>query len=359
MQRTKNSGRSLATGFMALTLLFTILSTLFVLLRSYVRIISKRNYGWDDGVIVVALVLSFVSAVFISLAVSAGYGKHFSSLSEAHLIKSTKWFSLSIPICVSSLAVSKISICLFLLRLISKATARPEHVFLYSTIAVMAVNAVTMVGYSLGQCHPVQKQWDQALPGHCHKPVLYNHATVANGAINAIGDFALALFPTLILKDLKLQLRKKITLACLMGFGIVCGALAVARTILSAKIAHHSDDIYHSVGLGILGKTEEHLSIIVACVPTLKPAFDEVYTRVASYRKFSIASDRITPLETVASPKRHPSSQESESANESLKRAHGILESSAKNDYTVSEHREEGSHEGYSCEAGRGPLLGP
>ena len=63
MQRTKDSDRSMGTALMAVTLLFTTLSTIVVLLRTYIRILLKRNYGRDDTAIVIALVSPYIGAL--------------------------------------------------------------------------------------------------------------------------------------------------------------------------------------------------------------------------------------------------------------------------------------------------------
>ena len=109
-----------------------------------------------------------------------GYGKPFSALSEAQRIESLRLVSLNFPICISSLAASKISICLFLLRIMNKTTAKIQRVFLYSIIAAMVANAVTVGGYSLGRCHPVQKQWDGTVFGHCLNPSTDSQLRIAN-----------------------------------------------------------------------------------------------------------------------------------------------------------------------------------
>ncbi|KAL8827407.1 MAG: hypothetical protein Q9191_003203 [Dirinaria sp. TL-2023a] len=141
----------------------------------------------------------------------------------------------------------------------------------------MAVNAIIIVGYGLGQCHPVSKQWEEELPGHCNKPATYNHVIVATSAVNAFGDFALALFPTLILKDLQMQMQRKIVVISLMSFGIVL---------------------------------------------------------------FSSGDEGLTPLKKIASTKQDPSSQELGSAKEGSEQAHGSLESPNKHNYTVEIHEQ-------------------
>ena len=63
MQRTNDGDQSLRIGFMVVSLLFTMFSIVFVLLRSYTKVKIKRDFGWDDGVIIIALVSSCIEAL--------------------------------------------------------------------------------------------------------------------------------------------------------------------------------------------------------------------------------------------------------------------------------------------------------
>ena len=82
-------------------------------------------------------------------------------------------------------------------------------------------------------------------------------------------------------------------------------------------------------------RVEEHVSIIVACVTTLKPLFDNIYTRVASYRISGTTSDGESPLKRVALNKRHPPPKEPGLSWESSEQAHDHRDSLEKPLYTV------------------------
>ena len=44
------------TAFMVVTLTFTVIASVVVNLRVYIRIWVKRTFGWDDGLIIFSLV---------------------------------------------------------------------------------------------------------------------------------------------------------------------------------------------------------------------------------------------------------------------------------------------------------------
>lgn len=165
------------------------------------------------------------------------------NLSDHQVTEVLKWNFLATPLLVFSLAASKISICLLLLRVLKQTRGKLKRYFPYAIIAILTIIAAPSAGYSLGQCHPVSKLWNPTSPGHCYDPRIYVKLGYANGckksfrvnanplfplqeaeqysAINAICDFALALFPMTFVKDLHLPIRRKIVLGLLMSCGVV------------------------------------------------------------------------------------------------------------------------------------------
>lgn len=227
-------------------------------------------------------VLAIVSTGFNVPEVLSGYGQHLYYLSEEAIIQSLKWNYLATPLLVFSLSFSKISICLFLVRLLDRTNIRFRISFPYFLIALSLANAILSAGYALGQCQPVRKLWNHAIPGHCQDPKIYVNIGYTNGAINVFGDFSLAAFPITFIKDLHFPLRKKVILYCLMSCGVICGAIAIARTVLTGDLATKSDITWDSVNSSILALTEENVSIVVACVPTLGVIYTYFRTKVTT-----------------------------------------------------------------------------
>ncbi|MCJ1366388.1 hypothetical protein MMC16_005516 [Acarospora aff. strigata] len=143
------------TTFLAIALTLTIIASIVVTVRVYIRIWVKRTFGWDDGLIIISLLLAVVSTAFNVPEVLAGYGQHLYYLSQHQLVEAVKWNYLATPLLVFSLAASKISICLLLLRVLERIQARFKRPFLYAIIAILTIIAVPSAGYSLGQCQPV------------------------------------------------------------------------------------------------------------------------------------------------------------------------------------------------------------
>ena len=135
--------------------------------------------------------------------------------------------------------MAKISICLFLLRLLGDAVAKKRKWFLYILITILFLyNSLDVITLFV-QCRPAERIWNRKAPGSCWKPdVQVGFAYMQGGAlVHTLGPeryhpnpslalsifsaFALSAFPILIVKDLQMNLQTKIAICLLMGLGIV------------------------------------------------------------------------------------------------------------------------------------------
>lgn len=114
--------------------------------------------------------LSLVTAAFNVIEFKAGFGQHIESLRAGQVIRSLEFASFSETSFILSLMFSKISICVFLLRLLADSLAKKQRYFLYLWIALLLVVNVVCVGQQLGQCTPANKKWNPTIPGTCEDP---------------------------------------------------------------------------------------------------------------------------------------------------------------------------------------------
>lgn len=99
------------------------------------------------------------------LRVHYGYGQHIGCLSFANILNANKVQAIAeVPIMVSTL-FSRVSVCLFLLRLFAVNVA--WRWILYSIIILTAATNIACATAILLQCHPRAKMWNPALSGTC------------------------------------------------------------------------------------------------------------------------------------------------------------------------------------------------
>ena len=120
-----------------------------------------------NGRLVSEQMINAVGMGFVMLEVDYGLGRHVQYLPPDHYEGFLKYNFLDWIQVFITLALSKISICLFLLR-ISKFER--WRWFLFGLIGFLVVTHVPLTLLFMFQCIPLQKNWEtveQTVPGHC------------------------------------------------------------------------------------------------------------------------------------------------------------------------------------------------
>lgn len=132
---------------------------------------------------------------------------------------------------LQTLMCTKVSICYFLLRLqklsISKQLIRP----IQAAIVVLIVSNIVLTLMWILQCIPAWATWDIGVKGKCLDKQILMNVILAQAVISVISDFALALYPILILWKVRLNFRDKAGLCLLMGLGVLTVSTAHAFSV--------------------------------------------------------------------------------------------------------------------------------
>jgi hypothetical protein len=111
-------------------------------------------------------VFALVASAFNIPEVLLGTGRHELYLNLHQIIESGKLNALAQPWSIMSTCFSKVSVCIFLLRIIEHQN-RNWNFFLCSLISlVVAVDCASSICI-LVQCQPLEKLWDPTVPGTC------------------------------------------------------------------------------------------------------------------------------------------------------------------------------------------------
>ena len=167
---------------------------------------------------------------FVMLEVYYGLGRHVQYLPPDHYEGFLKYNYLDWVQVFITLAISKISICLFLLR-ISKFER--YRYLLFALIAFLVLSHTPLTIVYLLQCIPVNKIWDTEIQGYCFSKRAVEKIIIVQGVFSIVTDFIGAAFPVILLWKAKLGFRTKVALNMLMGLGVVTGAVCCVRTSYS------------------------------------------------------------------------------------------------------------------------------
>ena len=260
---------------------------------------------------------------FVMLEVYYGLGRHRAYLPADHYEGFLKYNFLDWNQVFITLALSKIAICLFLLR-ISKFEKWRK--FLFGLIAMIIITHTPLTILFLLQCTPLNKNWDIAVPGRCFNKHAVEDIIIIQGVISIATDFIGAAFPILLLWNAKLHMRTKIALNLLMGLGVVTGTVCIVRTSYSWEVLS-DDETWVGIGnaltrmyvfitayvSGLLANAlcslEVNFGIIGACAPIMRPLYIYLRTRFFPPKaRESLDSDQTPPskLEWYSPPTSTP-----------------------------------------------------
>ncbi|KAI9702004.1 MAG: hypothetical protein M1836_001348 [Candelina mexicana] len=204
-------------------------------------------------------------AGLVSTEYANGLGRHEYYLPEAHILDFTFYGWLDWQQTFLTLTFTKVSICLFLLRITSgKWLVRGIH----SLVAVLIVFHLIIFGLFCGFCRPLKTYWDKTVPGVCFSKHQEMHIILAQG----VTDLILSTFPIFVLRRVQINFRTKVGLCVLMGLGIITAICCTVRTVLAGSLLL-PDQTWSNTTQLAWRLPEVNMGIVCANAPILRPIY--------------------------------------------------------------------------------------
>ncbi|MCJ1229370.1 hypothetical protein MMC12_006036 [Toensbergia leucococca] len=249
----------------------TAIATVLVSLRLWVRSRIVRKVGLDDWIIAASMIIALGALGCLATSVHYGLGRHTAFLTPEQSKTALKlmWVSFCIIPCAE--ATAKISGSLMLIRI---TTSAKWKWFFYTLIVLIIFMTIIKVFAILFSCRPIGRLWDASLEGHCDVAertiVIY-----IQGVMAALYDVTLATSPIFLLWNVQISRYTKVLLCGLLGLCFFTSAAGIVRTTYTSE-SSQTEDVTYVVMKFLIWKTVElPLSIIVGCLPTLRPLFNQ------------------------------------------------------------------------------------
>lgn len=112
----------------------------------------------------------------VSAGVYHGYGLHLEDIKDPRdREQALKYTYVAPSISIVASTFGKVSMVLFLIRLLGHS-ARKRHLwFLWSVTLIMILLNVFAIGILLGGCSPMRKAWIPTTPGTCINPDMFEY----------------------------------------------------------------------------------------------------------------------------------------------------------------------------------------
>ncbi|KAM5349038.1 hypothetical protein ACJ41O_008861 [Fusarium nematophilum] len=262
-------------GLIISEFLFTPLAFLAVTLRLFSRGVVARSLGVDDLFVTAAALgtIGFVTAAVHQIKYGLGDAVYLSVLQN---------FLQALLATIIAYNFTQLSVkfsILILCKRIFYATSA-QRIFTGLTIWLSLYGAFCLVA-SIITCWPVEKYWDDSIPGRCMNRSNL-HYVIAG--FNILNDILIVTAPLPYLRNLNITRKFKLILIVVFSCGGFTCIVAVIR--LHSLYVFNSAPIHQQpikgVQIAIWSGLEINISIICACVPALKPLFIRAFPRFLS-----------------------------------------------------------------------------
>ncbi|KAK1138659.1 hypothetical protein N8T08_002125 [Aspergillus melleus] len=268
---------------LVVSIVFFVIASIFVALRFVSRLCIVRKVGLHDYLMLLAWILDFGFSFSLFYATSKGLGLHDPDI-DATARPSLNRANYAFTVLYNpALMAVKTSILVFYLTL-----TQGEKVFRwanYVTLAVVNAAGLALTLVNVFQCRPVGAAFAYPKPpdATCSDILtLY----LSSSPVNIITDLAILFLPNPILTQMRLPRKQKIILVITFSFGFFVAVVDVIRIAylqnaatsrqVALKELHlqdsPGDDFNWFASLSFMWSVVEvNVSVICACVPSLKP----------------------------------------------------------------------------------------
>ncbi|KAI1802340.1 hypothetical protein F4811DRAFT_563320 [Daldinia bambusicola] len=243
------------------------LALIVVCLRTYIRLDTK-GFGWDDGLIVAAMVFAIALAVGSIKVIKALYiGIHYYDVPPSFdPTEGLIWIYVVGAVYQPILTLVKQSVLVFLLRF-SGVKAGVRYV-VWGTIVFNTVLMIAILLTVIFQCTPIELNWHPLVPGNCIQQFTFG---VVAACMTIMTDIVSVVLPFYIFLSLKIKKNRKMALIGVFMLGVIVTVVSIIRLYFLAQNFHDtSPDKNFSLGFCV-SSIECNLAIVTASAPALWP----------------------------------------------------------------------------------------
>ncbi|KAJ5163102.1 uncharacterized protein N7500_004932 [Penicillium coprophilum] len=251
------------------------LTAIMVVARVYIRLKVLRNFGMDDYLIVLSMIMGLAYCAISTAGVSVGFGKHAMYLTMDNLEMAILLNTVSFLFGILSFTIPKIAVTSMLTRILNP---KPMHkAILWTMVGTAAIVSIICIVILFTMCDPAEALWTPRLMktgATCKSTTMLIDYAIFTGAVSAVVDLTLAIYPTTVLLKLQMSLRKRLALCAALGLGAIASAMAIVKCTQLHGLADKEDYTYGTADLVMWTNIEADVVVIASCIPTLQPLLE-------------------------------------------------------------------------------------
>ncbi|KAL7945957.1 putative PTH11-type G-protein coupled receptor protein [Trichoderma barbatum] len=255
------------------SIVFFVITPIFVFIRFWNRISRRSGLGWDDGTIAVSFVCTLLVQIFMMISCNYGFGKHIASLSVGDRLDALKWFYVAQIFYKLTINLTKMSIVLLYLRIFVQKWFR---VSCYILLGIVTAYAVASTATSIFQCNPIRGAWDKSMKPTC---ISLTMNWYANAGYSIATDVLILCLPMQPIWSSKLPVNQKRALMFVFALGSFVTVTSILRAT-TLNFSTTSPDTTFDITSTLWTIIEENVAIICACLPMCRVVLAFMFPRI-------------------------------------------------------------------------------
>ncbi|KAI1177948.1 hypothetical protein F4777DRAFT_586962 [Nemania sp. FL0916] len=246
------------------------LVTIFFFLRTYVRVIIKRQFIFEDLLVTIAWAGTVAYCGIMRTTMSRHGGQHAWDITPAEFHEASYWFNVASIEYGVIIGITKLAILCLYRRVFSPIRWSWFDISIVSLIVLLVGFYGSTTIAKIFECSPREKIWNSSLPGKCIevKWILY-----ISGGFNTVTDYLILLLPVHAVQQLQMAATKRILVILAFTFGLSGPIFATVGFVVRIQNSGNPDTSWNQPEILLWGAAELASGNLCVCFPELAVLF--------------------------------------------------------------------------------------
>ncbi|KAK6434804.1 hypothetical protein LTR95_009006 [Oleoguttula sp. CCFEE 5521] len=251
---------------------FLAVAWLGVSLRTWVRAVMVKSYGWDDTVLLLAAVSFTLYCSFNILLSDMGFGSpEILQNTPATISTIVTYMITTFALYASTMVIVKISLGIFYLRI---AIEKWQKWTVWVTLTISTIYGTYYFFAAIFQCGNPKYFLRNALAGKCGGSAnTLLPVNMTAGVINAVSDLVMVILPIFLIRKASMPKRAKISAYGVVALGSIGGVVSLLRLKYIKDLSYVTNFFETGVTITLWSIAEAGIAIIAASLATVRPIF--------------------------------------------------------------------------------------
>lgn len=205
-----------------------------VFCRAFYGRVRGGGLGLDDYITIGCLAVFLATCVLITIGSHYGLGRHFAAVPPENIIPALKYNVIISSVLIWTFSLPKFAIISTLQRILEPGT-KTTILFWGLALSSQACILATSVWW-FKQCDPIERGWDQNIPGTCAPISIMSNLGYFTSAYSAFLDVFFASYPVPFIMRLNMPLKTRIAVATAMGLSALACVVSIYKLAIFGQV---------------------------------------------------------------------------------------------------------------------------